>query len=217
MIGHAESLSSPYHHERVRALAHRTHGDFRHGTMQPLPALARAAVRAERDSRARRGSGRSVRGRTISAVRSGDPGAPRKVLVVGCDPRQRDGRHRDRAAPRAPAAAGRHGAVAGRATSIPDGARGHTRQNARGVDLNRNFPCRWRQIGRRGDLDVFGQPRRCPSPRRASRAALIGSCAPRSRSGSTSRSALVDRSGGDATTSASRSGSPRSAVCRCDE
>ena len=28
VIGHAESLSSPYHHERVRALRSRTHGDF---------------------------------------------------------------------------------------------------------------------------------------------------------------------------------------------
>ena len=34
VIGHAESLSSPYHHERIRALAHRTHGDFRRATMR---------------------------------------------------------------------------------------------------------------------------------------------------------------------------------------
>ena len=34
VIGHAESLSSPYHHERVRALARRTHGDFRRATMR---------------------------------------------------------------------------------------------------------------------------------------------------------------------------------------
>ena len=31
VIGHNESLSSPYHHERVAALEHQTHGDFRRG------------------------------------------------------------------------------------------------------------------------------------------------------------------------------------------
>jgi N-acetylmuramoyl-L-alanine amidase len=33
VIGHAESLSSPYHHERVAALKHQTHGDMQHATM----------------------------------------------------------------------------------------------------------------------------------------------------------------------------------------
>jgi N-acetylmuramoyl-L-alanine amidase len=34
VIGHAESLSSPYHHERVRAMRNRTHGDFAPATMR---------------------------------------------------------------------------------------------------------------------------------------------------------------------------------------
>jgi len=34
VIGHAESLSSPYHRERVAALRHQTHGDWRHASMQ---------------------------------------------------------------------------------------------------------------------------------------------------------------------------------------
>lgn len=34
VIGHAESLSSPYHHERVAALRSQTHGDMGHATMQ---------------------------------------------------------------------------------------------------------------------------------------------------------------------------------------
>jgi N-acetylmuramoyl-L-alanine amidase len=33
VIGHSESLSSPYHHERVKSLRTQTHGDFQHGTM----------------------------------------------------------------------------------------------------------------------------------------------------------------------------------------
>jgi beta-N-acetylhexosaminidase len=33
VIGHNESLSSPYHREHVAKLRHQTHGDFRHSTM----------------------------------------------------------------------------------------------------------------------------------------------------------------------------------------
>jgi N-acetylmuramoyl-L-alanine amidase len=33
VIGHAESLSSPYHRERVESLRHQTHGDMQHPTM----------------------------------------------------------------------------------------------------------------------------------------------------------------------------------------
>jgi len=34
VIGHAESLSSPYHRERVPGLRRQTHGDWRHASMQ---------------------------------------------------------------------------------------------------------------------------------------------------------------------------------------
>jgi N-acetylmuramoyl-L-alanine amidase len=34
VIGHAESLSSPYHRERVAALRRQTHGDWRHSSMR---------------------------------------------------------------------------------------------------------------------------------------------------------------------------------------
>jgi N-acetyl-anhydromuramyl-L-alanine amidase AmpD len=34
VIGHAESRSSPYHHELVPSLRHQTHGDWRHSSMQ---------------------------------------------------------------------------------------------------------------------------------------------------------------------------------------
>jgi N-acetylmuramoyl-L-alanine amidase len=34
VIGHAESLTSPYHRERVPSLRHQTHGDWRHASMR---------------------------------------------------------------------------------------------------------------------------------------------------------------------------------------
>jgi len=34
VIGHAESLSSPYHRERVKRLRTQTHGDWAHSDMQ---------------------------------------------------------------------------------------------------------------------------------------------------------------------------------------
>ncbi len=34
VIGHAESLRSPYHHERVPSLRRQTHGDWRHASMR---------------------------------------------------------------------------------------------------------------------------------------------------------------------------------------
>jgi protein MpaA len=45
----------------------------------------------------------------------------------------------------------------------PDGCAHGTRQNAHGVDLNRNFPSNWARLGRRGSLQWSG-PRALSEP-----------------------------------------------------
>jgi protein MpaA len=92
--------------------------------------------------------GRSVQKRAILAVQVGDPAGTRVALVIGVihgDERAglRIVQEIKREAPRQAAA------LAGTqlwtiATVNPDGLRAHTRKNSHGVDLNRNFPYRWR-------------------------------------------------------------------------
>lgn len=52
----------------------------------------------------------------------------------------------------------------------PDGYSAHTRQNGRGVDLNRNFPWRWRALDKLGGLHYAGpHPLSEPEARLAAR------------------------------------------------
>jgi murein peptide amidase A len=89
--------------------------------------------------------GRSVDGRTITAVETGDPDTQRKLLVVGCI----HGNERAGVA------------IAKRLISTalpvetdlwivtdlnPDGTAAGTRRNAHGVELNRNFPWHWQRL-----------------------------------------------------------------------
>jgi hypothetical protein len=104
------------------------------------------AVGAERVS-----VGRSANGRPITAARLGDPDSPRKVLVVGAIHGDERGGLAVTRALRATYGPGLHGADLWVIDTVnPDGLQRGTRQNARGVDLNRNFPYRWRPNGRRG-------------------------------------------------------------------
>ena len=98
--------------------------------------------------------GHSTLGRPIIAFRLGDPTSETKILVVGCI-------HGNECAGTAIARALIATPPAGIDLWVirnlnPDGFRAGTRQNGRGVDLNRNFPYRWRPIGRPWDKEYSG-------------------------------------------------------------
>jgi protein MpaA len=99
--------------------------------------------------------GRSARGRPIDAIALGDPDARRRVLVVGCI-------HGNETAGIAVARRLARGRPPARVdlwlieSLNPDGVVAGTRQNGRGVDLNRNFPWHWRPLGPRGTQQYAG-------------------------------------------------------------
>jgi murein peptide amidase A len=105
-----------------------------------------ASARADNDDTApaREVLGRSVRGKPIVATRYGDATSDRVALVVGViHGDERAGLRIVRPLRRiAPTVEGAQLWVI--QTVNPDGLRAHTRKNAHGVDLNRNFPYRWR-------------------------------------------------------------------------
>lgn len=109
--------------------------------------------------------GHSVQGRAIHAIRVGAADAPRTALVVGCihgTERAGEAVTRRLRAVRPPEGA----AVWLIDEANPDGCGAGTRQNAHGVDLNRNAPWRWRPTGPPGSTYYAGpRPRSEPETR----------------------------------------------------
>jgi protein MpaA len=117
-------------------------------------------VRIGPDPQRRVRIGRSARGQPIMAVRAGDVGSESKALVVGCI-------HGNECAG---TAVTRILARSSPPVDLwvvsnlnPDGFALGRRQNARGVDLNRNFPSEWRAGGRPWDPEYPG-PRPLSEP-----------------------------------------------------
>jgi protein MpaA len=137
--------------------------------------------------------GHSVQGRALVARVLGPSSAARKIVLVGCI-------HGDECAGRAILAAAGHRAVPANVqlwlvpTLNPDGEAAGTRHNSRGVDLNRNFPYRWRPVP--GPTYYSGPgPRSEPETRAAMR--LIARVRPEATVVYHQHEDLVDMAGGD--------------------
>jgi murein peptide amidase A len=146
------------------------------------PATARAVVFA-----------RSVEGHPLRARVLGPDTAKRKLLLVGCI-------HGNECAGRAILAAlGRRPVPADVQlwlvpTLNPDGEAAGSRQNARGVDLNRNFPYQWRPGG--GPIYYAG-PRPASEPETRAAERLIQRVRPAVTVWYHQHEDLVDMAGGD--------------------
>jgi murein peptide amidase A len=137
--------------------------------------------------------GHSTRGRPIAARVLGPASAPRKILLVGCI-------HGNECAGRAILAALEHMPVRAGVqlwllgSMNPDGEAADTRQNAHGVDLNRNFPYQW-QPG--GGPTYYAGPHPASEPETRVAMRLIARLRPAVTIWYHQHEDLVDMAGGD--------------------
>jgi protein MpaA len=156
----------------------------------PKPARRVAAV-----TRQAMTIGYSVHHRPLVAVEIGDPRQRHRILVIGCI-------HGNE--PAGIAVARRLiRATAPTHTTLwvipdlnPDGVAADTRQNADGVDLNRNFPWRWRPLDTPGGPQYSG-PKPLSEPESRAAARLILRVRPQITIWFHQPLVLVDLSGGD--------------------
>ena len=147
VIGHAMANDSPYFRDREGW--RNDHTDWqRRDVVTFRRHLRRLGSESKSPEAARFRFGHSLRGRPLVALREGAADAARTELVVGQihgdEPAGRKVVRALRARRHIPTDL----ALWTVKTVNPDGSRLHRRQNAHGVDLNRNFPYRWRRAER---------------------------------------------------------------------
>jgi protein MpaA len=137
--------------------------------------------------------GHSVQGRPITAQVLGPDSAPRKILLVGCI-------HGNECAGVAILSAlARRPVPRGIQLWLvrelnPDGTAADTRQNADGVDLNRNFPFQWEPVS---NPTYYSGPRPLSEPETRAAVKLIGRIKPAVTIWYHQHEDLVDMAGGD--------------------
>jgi protein MpaA len=164
-----------------------------------LAALACAVIAGQTGARAGTPAsravlvGHSVRGRPIIARVLGPDGAERRILLIGCiHGNECAGLRIVRALAHSRPAPGVQLWLIGELN--PDGAAAGTRQNAHGVDLNRNFPYQWRHVT---DPTFYSGPHPLSEPETRAAVRLIERVRPTASVWYHQHMELVDMAGGD--------------------
>ncbi len=159
-------------------------------TTSPVPARSHAAAVIRKKTRL----GHSVKDRPIAVTEVGPSSGAPTLLVVGCIHGNEPAGiavARDLLSDPLP----QHVTLWVLPDLNPDGVAADTRPNAHGVDLNRNFPFRWRRIGHRGDT-IYSGPRALSEPESRIAHALILQIKPHVTIWFHQSDNVVDESGG---------------------